>query len=77
MKMTKLKGKSIYVIITICACIVTTFMAREIIKYHHQNYINMNTVVDFTATETGLYLYIEDGSGYYFERQLEEIKDVE
>ncbi|MDE7432160.1 MAG: hypothetical protein K2N34_09645 [Lachnospiraceae bacterium] len=30
--------------------------------------IDVNTVVDFSATEYGLQLYFEDGSGYYLER---------
>ena len=33
-----------------------------------ENYINMESVVDFKATETGLMLYTSDGSGYYWER---------
>lgn len=27
--------------------------------------VDMNTIVDFTATEYGLQLYFEDGSGYF------------
>lgn len=34
-----------------------------------EKYINMETVVDFDATETGLMLYTSDGSGYYWERE--------
>ncbi|NBJ95670.1 hypothetical protein [Parablautia muri] len=30
--------------------------------------VDMNTIVDFTATEYGLQLYFEDGTGYYWER---------
>ena len=30
--------------------------------------VDMNTIVDFTATEYGLQLYFEDGSGYFWER---------
>ena len=30
--------------------------------------VNMDTVVDFSATEYGLQLYFEDGSGYFCER---------
>lgn len=32
------------------------------------DYLNMATVVDFETTESGLYLYTNDGNGYYFER---------
>lgn len=30
--------------------------------------VNMDSVIDFTATEYGLQLYFEDGTGYYIER---------
>ena len=33
-----------------------------------ENFLDMQTVVDFDATETGLMLYTQDGSGYYWER---------
>lgn len=32
------------------------------------NLVDMNTIVDFSATEYGLQLYFADGSGYYWER---------
>ena len=32
------------------------------------DYINMNDVVDFEATDSGLMLYTNDGTGYYWER---------
>lgn len=32
------------------------------------DYINMNDVVDFEATETGLMLHFSDGTGYWWER---------
>lgn len=31
------------------------------------NFVDMRTVVDFSATEYGLQLYFEDGTGYYWE----------
>lgn len=34
-----------------------------------ENYLNMETVTDFDATETGLMLYTQDGSSYYWERE--------
>ena len=34
----------------------------------NDNIVDMNTIVDFTATEYGLQLYFEDGTGYYWER---------
>lgn len=30
--------------------------------------VDMNIVVDFSATEYGLQLYFEDGTGYFLER---------
>ena len=32
-----------------------------------ENFIDMRTVIDFSATEYGLQLYFEDGTGYYWE----------
>ena len=32
------------------------------------DYINMNDVVDFKTTDSGLMLYTNDGNGYYWER---------
>ena len=34
----------------------------------YNNYIDMRQVVDFETSENGLYLYLEDGNGYYWER---------
>jgi hypothetical protein len=34
----------------------------------HDDIVDMNTIVDFSATEYGLQLYFEDGNGYWFER---------
>lgn len=30
--------------------------------------VDMNAIIDFSATEYGLQLYFEDGSGYFWER---------
>lgn len=32
------------------------------------NYVDMEQVTDFKATENGLQLYLEDGTGYFCER---------
>lgn len=37
-------------------------------KEFFDNYIDMSTVTDFIATETGLQLYTNDGNGYYWEK---------
>lgn len=34
----------------------------------HDDIVDMNTIVDFSATEYGLQLYFEDGTGYWWER---------
>ena len=38
------------------------------IEDFYNNYVDMRQVTDFTATEYGLQLYYNDGSGYYWER---------
>lgn len=37
-------------------------------RWHNDNYIDMSTIVDFDASETGLMLYDVNGEGYYWER---------
>lgn len=34
---------------------------------YKNNYIDMRRVINFKVTENGLMLYLEDGSGYYWE----------
>lgn len=71
-------------IILVCAYLLGTTQAetiteiqtvtkiREVIPDRYiplnDNIVDMNTVVDFSATEYGLQLYFEDGSGYFRER---------
>lgn len=40
----------------------------NITEEYRNNMVNMSEVVDYDATESGLYLYMEDGSEYYFEK---------
>lgn len=35
---------------------------------YDDNYVDMNTVTSYVATEYGLMLYLNDGTGYYWER---------
>jgi len=51
-----------------------TAFAREVVKTEittetEEYLVNMEEVVDFSATETGLQLTFSDGSGYYYERE--------
>lgn len=52
--------------------IQTVIETREVIPDGyiplHDDIVDMNTIVDFSATEYGLQLYFADGSGYYWER---------
>ena len=41
---------------------------EDITEELKEDIIDMNDVVDFDATETGLIIYTKDGSGYYWER---------
>ena len=61
------KGKLICLIIAVCSLIILSFFIREIARFHHENYLDMRTVVGYSATETGLHLYTDDGNGYYWE----------
>ena len=70
---------TVFVATTISAYFIGTTQAetKEVIPDGYINtnseefqndYINMNDVVDFKATDSGLMLYTSDGSGYYWER---------
>ena len=37
-------------------------------KEFYDNFIDMQKVIDYAATESGLMIYLDDGSGYYWER---------
>ena len=58
--------KITYIVLTL-ALTVSAFLLGKSVR-DKENYINMETVVDFDATETGLMLYTSDGSGYYWEK---------
>lgn len=61
-----MKKKIIYITLTM-ALTTSAFLLGKSMP-DKENYINMETVVDFDATETGLMLYTQDDSGYYWER---------
>lgn len=48
--------------------VVYDYMSYKVPIYQTNETINMNDIVDFEATETGLMLYTSDGNGYYWER---------
>jgi len=45
-------------------------ISSEYAQHFDDNYIDMDTVIEFDITEYGLMLYLSDGSGYYWERQV-------
>lgn len=45
-------------VITMCLAFTTVYAS---------DWIDAEKVVSWESTETGLYLYFEDGTGYYFE----------
>ena len=34
----------------------------------YNNFVDMRKITDFTATKSGLMIYLDDGNGYYWER---------
>lgn len=75
-----MKKKIIVAVVCICAlisiCALCTGFARKIPENYinmeseefHENFIDMREVVDFSATEKGLAIYLENGEWYYWER---------
>ena len=71
-------------IMLVCAYLLGTTQAETIIEVQtvtetkevipddyiplNDDIVDVNTVIDFSATEYGLQLYFEDGSGYFWER---------
>lgn len=43
----------------------TTAMAKEA---RESDFIDMNAIVSYDVTETGIMFYFEDGTGYYLDR---------
>lgn len=55
-----------HVTILICLIVAAFIIGRS---FPDKNtYLNMTSVCDFKAMETGLMLYTENGDGYYWER---------
>lgn len=55
-------------ITTILITAATTALITASIFMHSANYFNMSSMTDFDVTDTGLMLYTEDGTGWYWER---------
>lgn len=71
-------------IMLVCAYLLGTTQAETIIEVQtvtetkevipdgyiplNDDIVDVNTVIDFSATEYGLQLYFEDGTGYFRER---------
>ena len=45
-------------------------ISTEYAQHFDDDYIDMDTVIEFDITEYGLILCLSDGSGYYWERQV-------
>ena len=60
--------KIIYVTLTLALAVSAFFVGQ---KYpSRENHINMESVTDFEATESGLMLYTSTGDGYYWEKEV-------
>ena len=55
-------------IITILITAIVTALITASVFMRNPNYLEMSTVTDYQATDTGLMLYTEDGTGWYWER---------
>jgi len=56
---------------TITTILITTAITALItasIFMNNSNYLNMSSVTDFEATDTGVMLYTVDGAGWYWGR---------
>ena len=58
-----MKKKLLMVVITMLVSIVSFIGGTHT---NTNNHLNLHTVIGFDATEDGLMLYTNDGSGYYF-----------
>lgn len=61
-----MKKKIAYLIITAVISMAAFLVGKSMPDANR--YLDMESVTDYIGTETGLLLYTEDGSGYYWER---------
>lgn len=55
-----------YIMLTAAISVAAFLLGRN--YPNTDKFLNMETVTDFKVTGTGLMLYTQDGSGYYWER---------
>ena len=60
-----MKKKIEYIIITAVISMAAFFVGKNMPS---ENYLNMETVTDYSASENRLMLYTSDGTGYYWEK---------
>lgn len=58
--------KRVLAVIAAVAIAAVSFTAGT--KANTADSLNMNTVIGYEATDTGLMLYTDDGAGYYIEK---------
>lgn len=61
-----MKKKIAYLIITAVISMAAFLVGKSMPDANR--YLDMESVTDYIGTETGLILYTENGSGYYWER---------
>lgn len=52
--------------ITMLSISIMSFMAGT--QINTENHLNMKTIIDYTVSEDGIILHINDGSGYWIEK---------
>lgn len=63
-----MKNKATLVLILATMAITALYACVKNTLESRMDIINMNDVYDFDVTETGLTIYLKDGSSYYWER---------
>ena len=65
-----MKKKIVAFTIGLCALFSATLPTFAMAKETREpEYIDMNAIVSYDVTETGIMFYFEDGTGYYLDRQ--------
>ena len=64
-----MKKKIVAFTIGLCALFSATLPTFAMAKETREpEYIDMNAIVSYDVTETGIMFYFEDGTGYYLDR---------